>query len=62
MKRCNLHKSIWLNNFNSGEVYVAETIQEALGNLDQATEYDLLITGSVHLVGAAFETLKPNLF
>lgn len=68
LKRCCVHKNIWLN-FNSTtknrsketSVTVHRTIYDVLQDLPKENKYNILVTGSLHLVGAMLSLLDPNL-
>lgn len=65
LKRCESHKNTWINlevtkNLNQC-VSVFSSVAEAINHLPHNQETEILITGSLHLVGAALNILDPNL-
>lgn len=66
-KRCQTHEKIWLaleeeHQTVPARVQLFENVSAALQHLhDDRGCYDLLVTGSLHLIGAVFSVLSPDL-
>ncbi|KAJ8914965.1 hypothetical protein NQ315_002489 [Exocentrus adspersus] len=66
LHRCNKYKTKWLQleeniETNINNVLVFPCFLEAVKFLDNGNEYDVLVTGSIHLIGAALSILDPTL-
>lgn len=67
LQRCHDHYEIWkeletTNTYNSaGCVKVFPSVSCALDYLSPDAKYDVLVTGSLHLVGAALSVIDPEL-
>lgn len=70
LERCITHKKIWEEmtkpNFNESSISICPTIQQALESINDIKEnnshshFNILFTGSLHLVGSALGQLKYN--
>ena len=65
MNRCQKHKDIWLslnknNTKNDDDAIVFSTITDALNHLNYGS-CNVLITGSLHLIGASLMALGSKL-
>lgn len=60
LKRCLAHKEIWMKIANSN-AYCYPTVSDVLQDLPKEKNYDILTTGSLHLVGALLSILDPSL-
>lgn len=59
---CNTYREKWLCGSSAGEeVEVFSSVKEAVDYLQQKGEYNVLVTGSLHLVGAILSLLNPDL-
>lgn len=65
IQRCEEFKKIWLQlqtDFEKkSEVLVCPTFTKAVEKLDNDKKYNVLVTGSIHLVGAAMIIIDPTL-
>lgn len=62
MQRCHSHALIWQQNNATTKVTVLECVADALSCIKALQDSDsVLITGSLHLVGAALSILDPTL-
>lgn len=68
LKRCRAHRDIWLkfdwiinNDYKETSVKVHKTVHDVLQEFSKDNKYDVLVTGSLHLVGATLSLLDPNL-
>ncbi|XP_019874923.2 folylpolyglutamate synthase, mitochondrial isoform X2 [Aethina tumida] len=66
LKRCEEHMMVWLklneNELNTSTVKVFTSVLNSIEYLEGTKqEYDLLVTGSLHLIGAVLGVLDPNL-
>ncbi|XP_018566233.1 folylpolyglutamate synthase, mitochondrial-like [Anoplophora glabripennis] len=66
LQRCNQFKEKWLKMEESVEnkadsILVFPCFSEAIKCLDKGIEYDVLVTGSIHLIGAAMAVIDPTL-
>lgn len=65
IQRCEDLKNIWLKlqtGFKKqSEVIVCPTFSKAMERLDDNKKYNVLVTGSIHLVGAAMIIIDPTL-
>lgn len=67
LKRCKQHADEWkriqennLVNRNTDKIEVFSSILEAVNFLNQQSKCDVLITGSLHLVGAALSVIQEE--
>lgn len=67
LKRCREHASIWKNieannpdGMKTGAVKVLPTILDAVEFISQNAKCDILITGSLHLVGSALSVIQEK--
>lgn len=65
IERCELHKEQWLkllggSQMIDSEVHVFPSVFDALQALKE-NQHDLLVTGSLHLIGAVLNIIDPNL-
>lgn len=65
MKRCEDHGKIWRNlegnlEMKSSTVKVLPTVLDAVEFLCQHSKCDILITGSLHLVGSALSVIQEK--
>ncbi|XP_044258827.1 folylpolyglutamate synthase, mitochondrial-like isoform X2 [Tribolium madens] len=66
LEKCHQHKKLWLKleeeNLRTNQICKAFlTVDEALDFLINQDQFDLLITGSIHLVGSVLSLIDPNL-
>ncbi|CAH1154773.1 unnamed protein product [Phaedon cochleariae] len=66
LMRCLDYKRKWVDMEASSTdkvetVHVARTFSEAVESLKDGSERDILVTGSIHLIGAAMSVLDPTL-
>lgn len=63
--QCEAYKTIWLKLQSSfgkqAEVVVCSSFSKALDYLQDAKEYNVLVTGSIHLVGISMSVMDPTL-
>ncbi|XP_076258760.1 folylpolyglutamate synthase, mitochondrial-like isoform X3 [Rhynchophorus ferrugineus] len=63
LDRCQSHMKIWYNFNTLAEIRIFPSFLKALIHLEefQHLKYDVLVTGSIHLVGAVMKVLDPSL-
>lgn len=62
VSRCIQHKEVWLQlGANNDKIEVFSTVYEALEYLNNQDSYDLLVTGSIHLIGSVLSIVHPDL-
>ncbi|XP_022113133.2 folylpolyglutamate synthase, mitochondrial-like isoform X2 [Pieris rapae] len=62
ISRCNIYANIWKNiNKQSRKIVVLECVSDVLRCINNKEKRSILITGSLHLVGAALSVIDPNL-
>lgn len=67
MLRCHNHYQIWqdlerTNTYRNAKlVKVYPSVSEVLSNFSDILNYDVLVTGSLHLVGATLNIIDPQL-
>lgn len=63
---CEEYRDLWLeqqknSNRKQAEILVRPSFSKALKYLEDGKEYNALVTGSIHLVGAAMSIIDPTL-
>lgn len=53
MNRCERHRALWISNNGSQLVSIHSSIEEIMENISTGQQTDILITGSLYLIGAA---------
>lgn len=65
VERCEEYKSAWLKeqiHFNKqAQVEVCSSFSKAVKYLEDDGEFNVLVTGSIHLVGVAMSIIDPTL-
>lgn len=66
LQKCEKYKLLWenLEDFNKRDahkVLVCSSFSKAVFSLSDGDESDVLVTGSIHLVGAALSVIDPTL-
>ncbi|XP_041973956.1 folylpolyglutamate synthase, mitochondrial-like isoform X2 [Aricia agestis] len=62
LQRCKNHANIWKKNYNNTTTHIMECVSEVIMHLDtENCDISVLITGSLHLVGASLAIIDPNL-
>ncbi|KAK9880269.1 hypothetical protein WA026_010142 [Henosepilachna vigintioctopunctata] len=62
LSNCYTYKDKWSNmSSNEGDVQVFPSVQDAVNYMNNEEKYNVLATGSLHLVGAVLTLLNPNL-
>lgn len=65
MQRCKNNKKLWMKlqetTSNKVPVKVVTSFSHAVRILPDGHFYDILVTGSIHLIGAALYILNPTL-
>ncbi|RZC33193.1 hypothetical protein BDFB_008038 [Asbolus verrucosus] len=68
LEKCQQHKQLWLklelqddNKWKTDICEIFPTVSEAIQFLTNQDKYDLLVTGSIHLIGSVLSILDPDL-
>ncbi|KAJ3645721.1 hypothetical protein Zmor_023358 [Zophobas morio] len=64
LQKCSFHKQLWLKIEGRKEAEICETfptVEQGITFLSNREEYDLLVTGSVQLIGSLLSIIDPHL-
>lgn len=61
LSRCDNHAAIWKQLNKQSKVTILECVSDVLQYNNMNSNISVLITGSLHLVGAALSIIDPNL-
>lgn len=61
LSRCDNHAAIWKQLNKQSKVTILECVSDVLQYINMNSNISVLITGSLHLVGAALSIIDPNL-